>query len=175
MMLKDKLNPVLFNEIGIKYATKWGQEKGFRPFIIFYDNKNDTYWYIKARGALNKNTKYNKSEYKKIEKAEILIKEADEGLFKKESYIDCSQIFQIDADLLESLVDKESKLYSETSILNKDQQNLILNKINDCVNEEPPYLSILEVYKMGDELKGVSIYLCPEKHEYLEKLSDAPD
>jgi hypothetical protein len=22
MMLKDKLNPVLFNEIGIKYATK---------------------------------------------------------------------------------------------------------------------------------------------------------
>ncbi len=44
----------------------------------------------------------------------------DIGLLKKESYIDCSQIFKIDADLLESLFDKETKVYNETSILNKD-------------------------------------------------------
>jgi len=36
-------------------------------------------------------------------------------------------------------------------------------------------LSILEVYKIGDKLKGVLLYLCPEKFEYLEKLSEKED
>jgi len=173
MMLKDKMNPVLFDEIGIPYTNKWGKEKGFRPFVIFYDNKNDVYWYIKARDALNRDLKYNKNKYKTEEKGEILIKEADEGLFKKESYIDCSQIFQIDAELLESIVDKERILYKQTSILSKDDQDIILNKINECFNEKPPYLSIIEVYKMGDELKANSLYLCQEKYENLTDLSES--
>jgi len=172
-ILKDSLNPVLFNEAAIAYPdNSSGFSKGLRPFVIFYDEKNDTYWYIKSRDAIATNKKY---KYKYKFKGEILIKEANTGLFEKESYVDCSQIFKIEANLLESLVDKEADLYEKTRVLNENQQKIILNKINKFVNEEPPYLSIIEVYKVGDKLKANSLYLCPKKFKDLEKKSEDDD
>jgi len=180
-MLKDKSNPIIFDELGLPYPIIWQKNKGLRPFVIFYDEKNDTYWYIKSRDALRRNQenykteKYKNEKYKITYKGEILIKESNIGLFEKESYVDCSQIFKIDANLLESLVDKENVLYKTTLVLDETLQKIILNKINKFVNEEPPYLSIIEVYKIGNELKANSLYLCPEKFAFLEKLSDKSD
>ena len=162
MKLNNKFNPIIFNELGLVLEFK-GKPKGIRPIIIFYDKKNDDYWYIKSRGAIKNNN------YKDKEQSEILIKKSDRGLFEKDSYIDCSQIFKIDADLLESLVNKNDELHDETSILDKNQQELILNEINNCLNQEPPYLSIVKVYKEKDKIKGSSLYLCPEKYNFLEE------
>ena len=163
MELNNKSNPIIFNELGFDLEFK-GKTKGIRPIIIFYDKKNDNYWYIKSRDALNK-----KNTNKKKFKGEILIEKSNIGLFKKDSYIDCSQIFKIDAYLLESLVNKNHKMHNQTSVLEKNQQELILNKINNYLNQEPPYLSIVEVYKEKDKIKGSSLYLCPEKYNFLEE------
>ena len=164
MKLNNKFNPIIFNELGLALEFE-GEPKGIRPIIIFYDKKNDNYWYIKSRDV-NKNNKY-KDKFK----GEILIEKSDRGLFIKDSYIDCSQIFKIDTDLLESLVNKNHEIHDETSILEKNQQELILNEINNCLNEKPPYLSIVEVYKEKDKIKGSSLYLCPEKYKNLEEKS----
>ncbi len=42
--------------------------------------------------------------------------------------------------------------------------------MNYFFNQEVPYLSIIEIYKRGDRLKGISLYLCQEKYEYWKKL-----
>ncbi len=165
MKLNNKSNPIIFDELGFRLERN-RNPKGVRPFIIFYDKKNDNYWYVKSRGVANKNGSDNKQK-----KGEILIGKNNIGLFEKNSYIDCSQIFKIDAYLLESLVDKNHETHNKTCILEKNEQELILNEINNCLNQEPPYLSIVEVYKEKDEIKGSSLYLCSEKYKVLEKES----
>ena len=164
---KNKLlNPSLFDAVGISYRHYSGWylhllNLEFRIFIIFYDEQNNTYWYIKSKYI-------EKDEIKKKEKGEILIEEFNIDLsIKKLSYINCSEILRIDADLLESLVDKYSDLDNRTPILNKEKKQLILDKINDSFKEDPSYLSIIEVYKMGDKLKGRGLYICPEKYKQL--------
>ncbi len=161
MYLKDIKNPIIFDELGLKYKEKY---KDMRPIIIFYDEINKDYWYIKSRSTKNKNGKH-RPEYK----GEIIVGKSNEGLFKNESYVDCSQIFKINADLLESLIDKNHNLYNETSVLNKNEQEIILNKINYYLNQQPPYLSIVEVDKKGHKIEGNSLYLCPEKWEKIEE------
>ena len=52
LVLKDKNNPVLFNEIGFKYNNP---NKNLRPFVIFYDDNDDCYYYLKARDAIDNN------------------------------------------------------------------------------------------------------------------------
>ena len=60
LMLKDKNNLVIFDEIGLKIP----ENKGFRPFVIFYDDKEDCYYYLRSRGAWTINFKTNKNELK---------------------------------------------------------------------------------------------------------------
>ena len=174
----ELLNPALFFETGIPYRESSSHcsdrfnasitNKQDRIFIIFYDEKNHTYWYIKSRNN------YSDGEFKELEKGEILIEESID-LSEKALYIDSSTIFRIDADLLESLVDKNLDENNENYVLNKDQQKLILNKMNTFFSQEVPYLSIVEVYKMGDRLKAISLYLCQEKYEYWYEISQEYD
>ena len=170
------LNPALFYETGIPYLEGSAERaidridvsfvnKEERIFIIFYDEKNYTYWYIKSQDA------YWDEELTKPEKGEILIEDSI-GLAKKALYIDSSTIFVIDADLVESLVDKNLDEDNENYLLNKEQQELILNQMNGFFNQEVPYLSIVQVFKIGDRLKGISLYLCQEKYEYWDEILD---
>ncbi len=177
MISKDELlNPALFHETGIPYrndsgdwgchykeSVSWANKKR-RIFVIFYDQKKDTYWYIKSRDVPADPSSY----HFKLKKGEILIEDS-RGLLKNSLYVDSSAIFIIDADLLESLVDKNLDENNENYVLNKDQQELILNKMNGFFNQKTPYLSIVKIYKMGIKLSGLVMYLCPEKWEYWDK------
>ena len=63
------------------------------PFVIFYDDYEDCYYFLKARGATYFNYENKKIETKVKYDGEILVYEStNEGLFKKPSYVDCSQI-----------------------------------------------------------------------------------
>ncbi len=163
--LNDKSRPLIFNELGQSY----GGNKSYRPFIIFYDDIDDSYYYIKAQDKF-----YKDGRVKQIRKGEIEIKQtiSSEGLFTKDSYVDCSQIFKCDRELLESLVDKEDKLYLSTFKLPENDIMRLKETILDCIFAVPPYLSIVEV-KL-DELNqtfGESLYLCDEKFdEVLNKI-----
>lgn len=48
-ILGDSDNPALFSELAERISENYGIDKGLRPFVIFYDNKN--YWYLKSRDA----------------------------------------------------------------------------------------------------------------------------
>ena len=157
--LNDRRNPVIFNELGQAYLG----DKSLRPFIIFYDDHEDCYYYIKARTL---------KQFSKIQKGEIIIKQtiSSEGLFTNDSLVDCSQIFKCERQLLESLIDTNDKLYKSTFILPDNDIKRILESINENIMEIPPYLSIVEV-KMDDKNNtyGESLYLCNEKYLDVEQ------
>lgn len=165
-------NPVLFTELGTPIMSSYGQERGFRPFVIFYSEEENSYYYIKSRDALRKTVSKKYGPYKKQWKGEVLIKAAEQGLFSKDSYVDCSQFFRIDADLLESLVDFDNSEYKNTNSLSRETISEIIEEINKCCSENPPYLSIVQVYKTGRDLKSFSLYLCDKKVEMLDEKSD---
>lgn len=66
-------------------------------------------------------------------------------------------------ELLESLIDKDSKFYTSTIKLPKNDIIRIKESIRDNIFEVPPYLSIIEVKLDEYETYGESLYLCPEK------------
>ena len=157
--LNDRNNPVIFNELGQGYFG----DKSLRPFIIFYDDKEDCYYYIKARTL---------KQFSKIQKGEIIIKQtiSSEGLFTNDSLVDCSQIFKCERQLLESLIDTNDKLYKSTFILPDNDIKRILESINENIMEIPPYLSIVEVkLDNKDNTYGESLYLCDEKYLDVEQ------
>ena len=170
LVLKDKNNPVIFDELGFKYSEFINEtdKTNFKkiisnnhPFIIFYDDKQDCYYYLKARGAYKFGTKQLRTKMK----SEVLVNEsAYDGLFSKDSYVDCSQIFKCNRELLESLVDIDNELYKNTHILGKYDITNILDTLKDNIFAIPPYLSIIEV-KIDDKgnTYGESLYLCEEK------------
>lgn len=157
--LIGKDNPVLFDEIGNKIINIYGVEKGIRPFVIFYDDETRKYWYVKARDAENKT----------IQKGEILIKkQKDGGLFEKDSLVDCSQIFVMDKDELEHLIDFDADIFLNTEKLTVRNINKIKKEILNCIFDVPPYLSIMNVYiNKFNRTEGNSLYLNKEKFDEL--------
>lgn len=157
--LNDRHNPVIFNELGQGYFGN----KSLKPFLIFYDNNEDCYYYAKARTL---------KQFSKIQKGEIIIRQtiSSEGLFTNDSLVDCSQIFKCDRQLLESLIDINDKLYNSTFILPDNDIKRILESIIENIMEVPPYLSIVEL-KIDDKgnTYGESLYLCDEKYLEVEQ------
>lgn len=113
------------------------QPIGIHPVVVWYNGDEDMYYYVKARtkkdniAVSNKNPKFN---------SEILIPAGatlKNYLFKKDSYLDCSQIFKIDKDqFLEAYgSDKFPKAWElpfnySMDILNKIEENLKSNHIS---------------------------------------------
>ena len=174
-----KSKPIIFTETGMYYDQK-NYFNNYRPFVIFYDDKEDCYWYLKARDAFDDfgNPKFNTNTLNNSYK-EVLIKSTHKknSLFTKDSLVDCSQIFKIDASLLEKIIDYDDILYKQTQPLELENIEKILNKIADNIFEVPPYLSIVEVYSdrsyyiennTFSTMYGDSIYLHPSKYEYLK-------
>ena len=88
LILKNKNNPVVFDIAGNKFSDEpinnyiRPEVDNNHPFVISYDDKEDCYYYLKARGAWD----YNKDKLKpKFNQFEIEIHEEVEGLFKKKN------------------------------------------------------------------------------------------
>ena len=164
----NRFNPVIFDELGGIISNN----KGLRPFVIFYDDKQDCYYYLRARDAYIRDKRTKELIRKKNYKYEVEVHTHSESkLFSKDSLIDCSQIFKCNRELLESLVDLESEYYTQTKILDQYYIEELKNNLKDAIFEIPPYLSIIEV-KMDDKgnTYGESLYLCDEKLDlYIEK------
>ncbi|MHA0297324.1 Mbov_0400 family ICE element protein [Mesomycoplasma ovipneumoniae] len=120
-----------------------GQRIDSRPVIIFHDNEDNYYYYIKARDA-----RLTDWRLKKRMDGEVLISKSNKSntLFTKDFYLDYSQIFYIHGSQLEEL----TKKYPETEILDSKELDLyqvekIFNKIHDCVTSESPFIVISKV------------------------------
>ena len=86
------------------------------------------------------------------------------GYLKKRIYVDCSQIFKCDRELLESLVDLDNDLYKQTKKMRDIEIEDIKNLLFDAVMDVPPNLSIVEVkIDENGNTYGESLYLCQQK------------
>ena len=153
--------PVIFDVFGDVIP------KPYRPFIIFYDDQQDCYWYLRARSVLGRKKVVNQEaqtvETVSFERTqldtEIKCKYSDEGLFREDSYVDTAQIFKCNREVLEELV-KNDELYDETRNLNKLYKYQILEQLKDNIFEVPPYLSIVEIgVDKNNHTYGESLYL----------------
>lgn len=161
--LKDSSKPLIFNEIEQYYDP---MSKSYRPFVIFYDDKNDCYYYLKCRTKTNFNNK--------LEGIEVLVPksnatEPEAGLLFNDSYVDCTQIFKINGPLLESLVDMKhvGNFYSQ-EIADVDKK-AILDTMFSNIMQVPPNLSIIEVSNKNNFLSAESLYLSPKKCEEVKR------
>ncbi len=97
--------------------------KSYRHFVIFYDDKENCYYYLKCRTKTNFNNN--------LEGIEVLVPksnatEPEAGLLFNDSYVDCTQIFKISDNLLESLVDiKHSSNFYWQEISNIDKKAIL--------------------------------------------------
>ncbi|WP_337904883.1 Mbov_0400 family ICE element protein [Mesomycoplasma ovipneumoniae] len=124
--------------------NSFGQRIDSKPVIIFHDTEQNYYYYIKTRDARLDNgwlTKYIN--------AEILFPKSNKPntLFKKDFYLDCSQIFYIHDSQLEEL----TKKYPQTEILDSkelefDQVEKMFNRIYECLRlYTQPFIVISKV------------------------------
>lgn len=170
MNLVDINKPIIFNDLGQKIEDD-KTDKGIIPFVIFYDDETKKYWYARSRSAV-KETKKGIIIKKQL-KSEIYVKHVKNGgLFTIDSYVDCSKIYVMDKDELESLIDFESGLYKKIEKLDAYYIQKIKDEIKSCVFGKPPYLSIINVYIEDDKTKAKSLYLCDEKLNRIERLAD---
>ncbi len=181
LTLKNKNNPVIFTELEDKYSTdaeikKLGRTKvsDEHPFVIFYDDNEDCYYYLKARSFYYHS---NKTITKNEKPWEVMVKRTENfGLFAMDSLVDCSQIFKCNRELLESLIDTNDDYYKNTDILNNHYINKIKEITLNCIMQVPPYLSIIEVkLNNNGETYAKSLYLCEEKiNEIEEQIKEYP-
>lgn len=173
-IIRTKKGPIVFDEIGRKYKHN---DKEFRPFVIFYDSVFQKYWYVKSRDAVYENKKTGEQENKFRFPEEYYVSHSvDGGLFNKDSLVDCSQIFVMDKDELESLIDFNSKEFEDTPILLNFCIFDILDKIYKCIDNVPPNISILEVCidKKTNQTKGNNLYLSETKQKRILENKKVP-
>lgn len=173
--LKDKNNPVIFDELGFKYSDF---NKSLWPFIIFFDENENCYYYLKAQNAHFGANHPKAGKLKPKKYGEYFIKQSLNGsksLFTKDSYVDCSQIFKCNKELLEPLIDTDSEIYKNTISLSEYYQSEILDNVKMCILNRPPYLSIVEVKINKDGTYGESLYLCNEKLGIVSEYYDSYD
>ncbi len=164
---------IIFNEFCYYRDPEY---KYLTPLIIHYDEQEDCYYYLKAREAISSNDSlkriYNIGSA--TFKGEVYIKgtHINNTLLEKDSLIDCSQIFKIEASYLESLVDTNHILNQTSNILAQEHINKIIDGLKWCIMQKPLYLSIIEVFKGKNDLpEAESLYLCDKKWAHANELS----
>ncbi len=144
------------------------EHEQYIPLIFFYEDKENSYYYLKARkarysdGSLIKSGSINKSDFD----GEVLVNGTNEklSLIENDLLIDCSQIYKIEVDYMESLIDINHIAYKRTNILSNDRINKIVEGLLWCIMQKHPYLSIIEVTPNKDYLpEANSLYLCKPK------------
>ncbi|MDW2835151.1 hypothetical protein R7V42_03410 [Mesomycoplasma ovipneumoniae] len=138
--LVKKFSPTSFNDSLI--FTSLEETIEAHPVVIFYDSNTDLYYYAKARSKHKKN-----GEIRKKLKSEIEIPKSNKPktLFRKVSYLDCSQIFYIDKDDLEEFLKKNQIKIWDTQELDYYYVNKIFNTINSFLNEKSPFIVFMHV------------------------------
>ena len=77
---------------------------------------------------------------------------------------------------LESLIDKDSPIFKQTTQLSDFYIKEIRDMIKFCVMQIPPYLSIVEVkINENNETYAKSLYLCDEKLDNMYEIYDSYD
>ncbi len=138
--LIEKFTPTSFNDSLIFTSLEEAIEA--HPVVIFYDSNTDLYYYVKARSKHKKNGEIRKKLKSEIE---ILKSNKPKTLFRKDSYLDCSQIFYIDKEDLEEFLKKNQTKIWDTQELDYYYANKIFNTINSFLNEKPPFIVLTHV------------------------------
>ncbi|WP_025755711.1 Mbov_0400 family ICE element protein [Mycoplasmopsis cricetuli] len=130
-----------------------------KPIIIFHDDFNDKYYYIKARSAYDGNG-FKKKPYQ----GEIFVPTANKGLLTKDSYVYTTQIFSIKRIDLEKIVNKDSHTFLTTRNFSKNQIREISQSLMNNLRKDMPFVSWIEV-KLDDNNKPIStLKYCHESY-----------
>ncbi|MDW2906576.1 hypothetical protein R7V41_03040 [Mesomycoplasma ovipneumoniae] len=154
-----------------------GQRINSTPVIIFYDSKDNYYYYIKARDA-----RLTDWRLKKRIDGEVLIPKSNKPntLFTNDFYLDCSQIFYIHGSQLDEL----TKKYPETEILDSkeldfDQVKKMFDYIYECLRlYKQPFIVISKVSydsktrKTKSEVEYASDWHLEHHYYYATKKTD---
>lgn len=143
----EKFKPILeLNKLGNKIpkiiCNRLLEPIDAHPIVVFYDDFNEEIWYIKGRSAID-----SQGNFKKVYDGEILIKgnQGNKGIFKKDTLLDCSQIFKMDVSVFNQIVDKKSQLFLNTQTLELKDIKQICDKIYEITSGEEPMLSVIHV------------------------------
>lgn len=170
---RNKDKKLVSSVIEDEYVRK-GKE--YRPVISFIKNK------MKIVGFMEYDYGYLKmcsiSDKQTIEPYEIKIEKNNKysnlngaPLPRNDSLVDCHQIFLIEENCLDKLIDKKNpkfvfaeKIYEKNLNSNNNEgikeMNNILNGVKECIMQNPPYLSIINVSKdENNKSKFESLYL----------------
>ncbi|CCP24351.1 Mbov_0400 family ICE element protein [Mycoplasmopsis cynos] len=131
-MIMDEYESIIFDRFEQKISA--------HPIIIFTDYL-DNYYYIKARSKYNDNGKI-----KKPFDGEITIKEYEKGLPSKDSYVDLTQIFQIEKETFYKYF-KGNKIFLSTEHLKLTDIKKIYDNLARNLKQEPPYITFSYVYE----------------------------
>ncbi|MDO6857449.1 Mbov_0400 family ICE element protein [Mesomycoplasma ovipneumoniae] len=163
MANKDLLKLKKFSPFKGLVFDSLAQEIKARPVIIFHDTENDHYYYIKACDVRLDNGMLNDPF-----DGEILIPKSDKSntLFTKDSYLDCSRVFNIGDSQLEELI----KNHPETEILDLkelefSQAEKMFDKIYEFVTSKPPYIVISSVsYDSKTKITKPKVWYASDLH-----------
>lgn len=152
---KDQYND---NQISV-VSNCFEQSYTAHPFIIFEDELNQ-YWYLKCRSATNHKQK----------ETEILLPKnglKHHSLLWNDTLVDCSHIFIMDKDELESIVDQNHIIYANSQTIDENIMADIFNKLDTKINAVTPYICLTNVkLNPSHEITFTTLYC----HEY--KLKD---
>lgn len=140
--------------------TDYNQNKGIRPFIIFY--ANGYYYYLICRSAKNHlgqtKTKFDSEVLIHGSKNSNIVPEFD-------SYIRTNQIFKISTIDLSNIVDFDSPKFTNTRSLlesNDVYHKLVVKRIKErlltYLSKIPPQVALTEIRLENNEIKAKPLY-----------------
>ncbi|WP_025755710.1 Mbov_0400 family ICE element protein [Mycoplasmopsis cricetuli] len=141
----DKNNSIIFD--------RFENQIPYSPIILFYDDYEEMYYYIKYRSAIDR-----KENLKEPINNEVFVSKSKKGLLTKDSYVDTSQIFRIPAKDLDDLLDKKDRLYLETEFLNKKDIVNIYESLLDNLKQEPPKVTVSTVWIEEEKINSYVEY-----------------
>lgn len=157
---------MFYDEFEEKYSK---HNSPFRPLVLFYDEEEDYYYFLRVRGdnnsPVNSVDKHNENSICCNDKCgdymchqEIPLSQTKYKTLDKNSLVDCSQIFRMKKDLFDSLLFKDVKSgelkQNDTSGNNENtwfsplsdvKKHLIKQLKHNVFDHTPPYFSLIEI------------------------------
>ncbi|MGY6172632.1 Mbov_0400 family ICE element protein [Candidatus Mycoplasma pogonae] len=122
------------------------------PIIVFYSEGDECYYYVKGRSVHNyyedPNTgKKIKGKMREPFKGEMIIKPNNKAglLFKRDTYVDTTQLFRIHEDDLWKITDHSKISKLEELKLPLEDSLKILNEIQNNADQVPPLINLIQV------------------------------
>lgn len=159
---------IIHSEYGSAY---WSDEGLYFPLILFYNEPDNCYYYLKIRTA-----RYKKHLFSS-QPSEILVKNNPDGFLGKgkyfynsELYANCSQLYKINADYLISLLNWECEASKVIIQLEQETMHQIIERLWKCLEQDPPYFSWDKIVRNSNgKPVSRSLYLCDQKFKRIEE------